>query len=333
MSGKEIRAWAKKEAEGKRWFFIWNHLLVLIPGILYFALSLAAKRNEWTLPAFARWPFNLASQILSLCFLCLVVTLVETGDRGKLLDPFRRGEGKDLLLVAVFLWVVPMVLSILPNLMVQKGQAMMDVSPYDALTSFIKDEALETYRRGQRLKNVGSLLGSGVSLLLISVLFPVRYLLFLKPKRSAGQVIRAGTELGAGSLLTILAFQIRLCLPFIGWLFVIAAFRFILMKVMFYVPPLWIMGSLILCMTVIGLMAWYFPYISLAQARFAKELIVDTMEETAAVDGMEQFTKGLLGTPPPFRLMSRTMRLCRKDGWYYRDHKKGPVRKGPLERK
>lgn len=336
MSGKEIRTWAKEEAEGNRLFFALNHLMVFIPSILFSALSLLARRNEYALPFFSAWPFHLAGRVLNLCLLYLAVTLVETGIRGKLTEPFRRGDGKRLFLVAFFLWGVSLLISIPSNQLYQRGQELMASVGGVRFPFLLEGENWDIYHRGQQLSRLGTFLSTAGALLCGSILFPVGFLLFLKPERSAGQVIREGTGLGAASLLTILAFQIRLFLPLVGCLIVSLLFFAFLNGFGFYLPPFWIVGNLLIGAVVIGLMVWYLPYIFLAQARFARELVFPgekmDLAEALGTRGMVQFTRGLMGAPPQFRPSPKTMRLHRGDGWYYRDHKKGPVRKGPLER-
>ncbi len=152
------------------------------------------------------------------------------------------------------------------------------------------------------IPTAGSILGSLFSFLVGGLIFPVRYCAALFPKSGAKGQILQGVGIGREAYLDILGYQIMVSIPLLGatLLFVIAVLLcpIVLLPVCAYVAAA----------------VFLIPYMNLAQALYARELI----------------------QPPPPKprvpARRRAMRLWKKDGWYYCGIRACPPGTGPLHK-
>lgn len=338
MKAHEIRAWAKGAIRGRRAFLLLCLVLAALPTwlILILGRSLGGGTFVWW-----SWPLRYLNELFFLCGVFVFLGQAQGRDKrlADLLTPLGGPWLKKAAAVALFFLVARWAVMLGPLLLQQAGQAKMEA----ALAAGNGEPALlylsgwpADYRAGEAMVKAATWLNLILSLLSGVLLFPIPYLLFLAPDKGTGAVIREGAALGLGRFGTILAFLFELTVPLVvagvALAMLAAMLSFFLLR---HLPPVYL--ALVLWTGMALLFAWCFPYVRLALARFAGELIHQAEGEEEAplqppFEGLAHLTKELMG-PPPGTWKKGKARLIRADGWYYCDMRKGPVKKGPLGRK
>lgn len=284
---------------------LWTLLLAMLPQLTYF---LILRLGRFSPPS---WPGRLVSLASGCLWLGALFTAMEQAEgKEKSLSGlfFRRRGGmlKKALLLTLLLGVVNLLLTLLPNLLIQYGASLTEQARGTAEPSmwvlgrpYRPIENWDLYSKGEMIGNCGMILLLAETIVEGILLFPVKYRFLVHPERPVWEQLLAGVKLGAQCAGEILAFQFRLWLP------VCAGFGLL---ALFSRTAVW--ARLVLPAAGAAAAAWYVPYMILAQVLFGKNLIE------------KQGRK--LPPPPP----KKRMKLIQKDGWCRCDMKSGAVKKG-----
>lgn len=265
MDGKGIRQAARKQIEGRRGFLL---LAVVLSNILTVLSMQLLPRMSIAVPQAVSWPISLFCGLLGLGVIKIAMEQAESAQKSlkSLFFCFSRGVFLNALILLLILGIFSLLIS--------------------------------TATTG--LGVVGTLLFSLAAILLDLLFFPIRYRFVLYPGRPLPEHLKEGIKLGVRWCGDVFIFHFWLYGP------VILGFIIFLMLTVFSRGALIAIFVLFLLLLV-GIIAlfWYLPYVTLAQAMFARELILD--EDRAAPP------------PPP----QKHMKLVKKDGWCRVDTKTG----------
>lgn len=297
MTGSEIRRWARKEIAGKRMVYVTAIFFIILPIIVRSLLLTWAGRRGVQIPFWSFLPLDLASSILSLGMIYFTLVHVH-GEAPRLTDilaPLRKPWLKKVVEITLVFYLFNVVLDLFPLWVQKQGQAKM-----------------------------GYYLELAISFVVMPFFFLPRYLLFLTPEKSIGQVIKDGVQIAKDHFLKILGFFFMLVLSGVG---VVVVWGLLTICIS---APLLINGGL-----VVFVYGWFLPWMMLASTRFAVEILdppkTTEMERTDWRDSenLKRFAVGLMGTPSPLPVVRREMKLV-GNGWYYYNGQKAR-RKGERE--
>ncbi len=327
MTGKEIRRWARQKGRKERGYFARLSFLALLPGLPgVFLMVLWATSRQRVFPLWILLPLTVLGRGLSLCVDSAALTMIRSGKRQTLSHPLQSGKWKRVLAAALMLTAISELLSWGPSLLQAWGTAQL-IEARGETDLFLR---MEMYREGMGLSQIGSLLRSVLTSAGSIVLLPVGYLLFLSPEESLPQVFQKGLKTGFRAFWPTLVFFFWLGLPFVGWTLLWSIFIVLLEGL--HVSRIYTMPFLSL-----GLGVWFAGYLELGLARYALELLKPGKRKVSAVEEetplMARYTQALIGVPPSLFPPPRRIKLRRRGSWYYRDHRRGPLVPGPLERK
>lgn len=265
VTGKEIRRWAWKKAKERRGLLIAICLAEILPLYVINRLLLAIS---WPLREAVSFPFHVLGGLFQLGALFVILKAIQEEEIAfcQIMVPFHREWLKKAAIVTVVYLLAVFVVQLIPNLLMENGKKLMELSGYQG-TKFIEGnvytEEYNGYRHGNSLRQFGNSLGSLLSLVLGGIWLPVNYLLFLKPEKTAFQVIREGTSLGLRSLGKIIVFQIVTILP--------VMILPLLLGVVLTVKGTGA-AAVIAAALFIGVLAWMTPYVEFALAGLVLEL-------------------------------------------------------------
>lgn len=235
---------------------------------------------------------QMISYIFSLCLLSVALDLVRGEKSPSMWKPLRQGQWAKTVTMAFILFFTSRSSNVVKLLFNRLG-----------------------------MRGLGNIIGSILGVVILSLTFFFGYLLFLKPEKSLGEVIREGFDLGMQRFWPVIGFSLILTLQR-GGISLIGMF-----SVTF--PPAQVV-------VVIFLYGWFLPYAQLAQALLALKYLAPeeapTLEEPVR-PVMAQITEGLMGTPSAVVPQHRSMKLIRQGPWYFVANEKGPMVPGPLEKK
>lgn len=222
MSNQDIRRWAREAIKGNIGFLVLASFICSFPTLMG---SLISYFSPDFLAAPWEWALDFVSNFMRLGEICVILKLIHTGqqDLTALATPFRPQWAGKALCVALVL------------------------SLWSAVHAALPDEGL--------LGLVFTLVGLVIS----TALFPVPYVLFFWPDWPAGQVIGEGFRAGYADFWDILGFQIVLCLPLLGIIFL-----------MVLSPLFGVLAVPCLIGGVVAIVAWG-AYATLAQTKYAME--------------------------------------------------------------
>lgn len=222
MSNQDIRRWAREAIHGNVGFLLLVSLIASLPALIGGLISYFSPDS---LAAPWEWALDFVSDFMHLGEICVVLKLIHTKqqDLTALATPFRpQWVGKALCVALV-------------------------LSLWSAVEAALPDKGL--------LGLVFALVGLVISI----ALFPVPYVLFFWPDWPVGKVIGEGFRAGYADFWDIFLFQIVLCLPLLGIVFLIV------------LSPLF--GILAIPCIVGGVVAAvaYSAYMALAMTKYAME--------------------------------------------------------------
>lgn len=276
MTGREIRAWAREWVRGRRGILILAGVLVGIPSLL---VAVAQNTFHVTAPFWVTIPVSFLSTLLSFGCMKLALDLVE-GRPGRISClgfSFSGGMFGKAALVALCLSLASFLVNLGPNLL-------------------FRSEQLGVL-----------LLGLSIDLVLLVVYntltFLVGYRLVLSSGDGALTQLKEGIALGVHQFWDILVFGFWLELPLagvtVGLILLTFPLAFSLWATMIGIP--------LILIAFIAFACWYSPYMVLATAAFAEELLQP--EQSAAQN-----------------TVIRLMRLrAGGGGWYWCPLERGPV--------
>ena len=189
MTGSEIRRWARKEIAGKRMVYVTAIFFIILPIIVRSLLLTWAGRRGVQIPFWGFLPLDLASSILSLGMIYFTLVHVH-GEAPRLTDilaPLRKPWLKKVVEITLVFYLFNVVLDLFPLWVQKQGQAKM-----------------------------GYYLELAISFVVMPFFFLPRYLLFLTPEKSIGQVIKDGVQIAKDHFLKILGFFFMLVLSGVG---------------------------------------------------------------------------------------------------------------------
>lgn len=223
MNNKEIRSWAKEGIKGNVGFLLATVFICMLPALLGGFFVLFTFRS---LPGVLGWVLSFIAIFMGLGETCVVLRLIQTGEQklSALFTPLSPDWVGKAFVVALVLSLWSVVQSVLPS------EGLMGL--------------------------VFALVGLAVS----TILFPIRYMLFLFPDWPAGKVINEGFRAGCDNFGDLFSFQFVLLLPIFG---------IVLLMVLSHV----FVGVLTIYVIIFGVIALvlYPAYMILAQAKYAME--------------------------------------------------------------
>lgn len=265
MDGKGVRQAAREQIKGRRGFLL---LAVVLSNLLTVFTAVILPRMRFVVPQAVSWPVSLLCGLLGLGVIKIALEQAESAPKSlqSLFFCFNKGIFLNALILLLILGLF--------NLLVS------------------------TATTGLGL--VGTLLFSLAAMFLELLFFPIRYRFVLCPGRPLPEHLKKGIKLGTRWCGDVFVFHFWLYGP------VMLAYVLFLMLTVFSRGVLMAIFVLFLLL-IVGIIAffWYLPYATLAQAMFARELILD--EEWVA-------------PPPPSK---KRMKLVKKDGWCRVDTKTG----------
>ncbi len=269
MTGKQIRSWAWNRAGEGRGLLIAVTITGLAAGLPLTIAKRLLTTASWPVRELVPIPFFLLRTLMQMGVIFVMLRAAQGQEvrYGQIAAPFRREWWKKALLLAAAYLVATALAQLGPNLLAIKAQERMSASGYFPIPGWTptaqEDLAeLAIYQKGQRLLGLSRGLGVLLGLVVTGVWFPMEYMLFLNPEKRAGQIFREGISLGLRSLGRILVFHLWLVLPFLLPVFLVLLANEAASGWGPFLLILWL-----------GVLVWATPYISLAQAGLALNLL------------------------------------------------------------
>lgn len=176
MSNDDIHLWARNAVKGNVGFLVLTAFICSLPSLIS---GLISHFSPGFLPAPLEWALDFVSSFMRLGAICVVLKLIHTGEQDltALTTPFRSPWIGKAIVVVFFLSLWPVFKTILPD------------------------------------KGLAGIALNLVDIVITTILFPVRYILFFFPDWPVGKVIWDGLRTGYSNLANILNFQIILGIP------------------------------------------------------------------------------------------------------------------------
>lgn len=264
MSNGEICRWAWENSRGHRWDLWLAEFLALMAAVPGVALILLRQGKGLTTPGWWTFPLDLVCGMLGFGVL-LTATEIVHGREPEVLTvfvPFRREWRKKAFLLVLLLTAIGAVVSLYPDSIIRRGQEMMTANDWQSgQENWV--ELLEGYMEGEKLAQNGRLLGQVLHAPFSVLLFPLGYLLFLRPELTAGQIVKESVSTVVHNLGRVIGLLLRSYLLLLAGCVLI----FLVIRGIFAVVFL------------VGLLAVWFPWSALAQAKLASEMIEVGPEE------------------------------------------------------
>ena len=254
MKGTQIRSWAWNRAKEGRGLLVTVALTGLAAGLPGTIAGRLLREAAWPLREGVHLPLQLIGALFQLGVLYVMLRAAQGQEVEfkQITTPFHREWLKKAVLFTLIYTLAATLLQLGPNLLALKGRELMAAA-----------QEAEALKQGQWIQGLGYGLDVLLVLLLAGIWFPVEYLLFLAPEKTAGQVLKEGLALGLRSLGRIIVFHFWLALPLLLPLFlVLLAGETGGVRIMVLLSLLWL-----------GLLVWVTPYVYLAQAGLALNLL------------------------------------------------------------